>query len=441
MTAPAAPNAAGCRWNRLALPQSFETWQEHLPKTLQQCLWQSHPDAFETLLESPFGHLIVDWPQRPKTSLDWIQELRRRKPNTRLWLALDVLNSRHDLPILDELPTEAGLFLSLSLAELDCPASQRQLEYVSNWIGKRDRPLAINLLDCALLTPRQLFACTEFCRINGFEQLTLNDELARLTPLGITNLLSHLQEVCHPGLRLGFSTGNHRGTAVHNCLAAIAGGAQRIHGGLAAPTEQAQVNLSELLEHYQNSSGLQLERYQQKLTGQRTPQLPSLTEARAALSREAPEDCYRFIFRVSADDWHVQLLIEANGRMLDLGERVHHYVLLLLARAFCEHYHSLRSPEQSPDPLSLGWVERERLQQMIGDSDCQLNLKIFRAVKQVSSALLSTGLPALKPILTRVGSIRIASANFTIFKDSTLEQDVRRWRPLSPCTTARSTAQ
>lgn len=428
------------RWNRFALPPSFDSCLEHPPRELQRQLWQSQPKAIETITSCPFGHLVVDWPSAPGFSFGWLHELRRHAPCLRIWLAWNEQSDPCSLPRLAEAPTETGLLLPVSLAELDCDASQQRLEELLDLLSKLPaarRPLGLSLRDCARLTPDQLLACVEFARYCSFEQLTLCDEQTRLTPLGIRNLLTHLLEITQEDLRLAFSTGDGYGMAVNNCLAAIACGVNRVHGCSDSDADRPYVALPKLLAHYQHTAQDQLEQYRKLLPAQFTPL--ALPRPQPRNLGDAPEDCPRFIFRVSADDWHVQLLIEKGGQLLDLGERVHHYVLLLLAREFCEQQTLLLRSGQHRDPLSLGWVERERLQRMIGDNDGQLNLKIFRASKQVACALASADLPLFRAIQTRVGSVRFASANFTIFKDSSLEHDVRNWMQLAPCASATGT--
>ena len=89
-----------------------------------------------------------------------------------------------------------------------------------------------------------------------------------------------------------------------------------------------------------------------------------------------------FHFYISLDEEHVFLkLLMDNALLDDLGERVHHYLLLLLARQ------RLRDARDGDDPSAQGWVEVDRLASMLRIEPAHLNIQIYRARKQVHSAL------------------------------------------------------
>ncbi len=121
-----------------------------------------------------------------------------------------------------------------------------------------------------------------------------------------------------------------------------------------------------------------------------------------------------FDFHVSPDEEHVFLKILRNNEVIDLGERAHHYLLLILARQ------RLEDGNKGSDPDSIGWLELEQLCHMLGLEPSHLNIQIFRARKQVEQALPEV--PYLPQVIERrVGSVRFGYPYFQIFRGSAIE--------------------
>lgn len=442
-------------WNRFALPAQFRGCVDHTPALLSQAGHaQDWQHCIDYLLQTPFTDMVLGELTGSSRALALLEALNRLAPDVMPWLENPRLNEVDTLKRLSDSQARFGLQLHLHVHGHDCQASGQQLETLLSLIEQlpeRVPPLCLLLRDAPSASASQLQTCIELARQFHFTRITLCDEHARLTPRGVRNLFSHLGKQLSGStdsdLSLGFMASNRHGLAIANSMSAMANGAHFVHGAILAGTvQQHRLGLSQLLHNYTTPDQQDICRYAElisQLTGLPTdgPELshPSLTNgaqtsslaplpSNPVVSSEEPH----FIFHVSADDWHVRLQIEQGEQQLDLGERVHHYVLLLLAREFCQQQDQQRlNGNTACDPLSLGWIERECLHKMIGDSDTQLNVKIFRAIKQISCALASASLPTFKPVLTRVGCIRFACPNFTIFKDSSLEYDVRGWTRLN----------
>lgn len=445
-------------WNRFTLPEQFRGCVDHTPvlfnhtgngQELQHCI--------DNLLRTPFTDMVLGELSGGNHVLALLEALNRSAPDVMPWLDNPGLSEVDTLRRLRDSHSRFGLQLHLQIDGDDCESGSQQLEQLLNLIEllpERPPPLCLLLRNAPAATTAQLQTCIELARQFRFTRLTLCDEQARLTPLGVDNLFSHLSKQlgghAQSQLSLGFMAGNRHGQAILNSMSAIANGVHFIHGSIVAGSNS--LGLNQLLQNYAAPDRLDISRYAESISrlsglpadGPRLSptHLPSSVPVSSGvpllfdplLSNPLPHhhEQPRFIFHVSADDWHVRLQIEQGAQRLDLGERVHHYVLLLLAREFCQQQEQRRlNGNGSYDPLSLGWIERECLHKMIGDSDTQLNVKIFRAIKQISCALASADLPTFKPVLTRVGCIRFACPNFTIFKDSSLEYDVRGWTRLN----------
>jgi pSer/pThr/pTyr-binding forkhead associated (FHA) protein len=83
--------------------------------------------------------------------------------------------------------------------------------------------------------------------------------------------------------------------------------------------------------------------------------------------------------RVSRDEEHVEATLRVPGRMLRLGARAHHYLLLILAR------HRLDDQNAGHLSSACGWVYVEELLDELRVTPEQLNLDVFRIRQQFSS--------------------------------------------------------
>ena len=87
-----------------------------------------------------------------------------------------------------------------------------------------------------------------------------------------------------------------------------------------------------------------------------------------------------FIFRVSQNEEHVSLTINYGSYALDMGERTHHYLLLLLARK------RLQDAEHGTESIEQGWYDKDQLCKDLGIAEEHLNIHIYRLRKQINDA-------------------------------------------------------
>ena len=106
-------------------------------------------------------------------------------------------------------------------------------------------------------------------------------------------------------------------------------------------------------------------------------------------------------FNVSQNEEHVSLKLNIAGNEVDLGQRNHHYLMLLLARKrLSDRSAGIADSEQ-------GWMDKELLVKAIGLSENHINILIYRFRKQMLGALPST-LRLPQAIERRTGEIRFA---------------------------------
>ena len=116
-------------------------------------------------------------------------------------------------------------------------------------------------------------------------------------------------------------------------------------------------------------------------------------------------------FQVSLNEEHVFLtLLDDGSRVIDLGERVHHYSLLVLARL------RLADAARGIESGSQGWVGIEQLLKMLGMDGGHLNIQLFRARRQLLQVL-----PAMQLVERRRGELRFGSFGVRIVRGATLE--------------------
>lgn len=121
----------------------------------------------------------------------------------------------------------------------------------------------------------------------------------------------------------------------------------------------------------------------------------------------------KMIFKVSADEEHVFLTLKHNQIDIDLGERVTHYLLLILARKRIEDSHA------NFDEDTQGWVDMSDLQKMMNLDYCHLNTNFWRAKRQFEKAVkkyLEDNTSDCYLYERRVGGVRIGSSNIEIIK-------------------------
>jgi FHA domain len=93
----------------------------------------------------------------------------------------------------------------------------------------------------------------------------------------------------------------------------------------------------------------------------------------------------RLQFRISRNEEHVNLAASWCDRVVELGARSHHYVLLTLARLRLEE---TRCGEPT---AGAGWIDQEALLKLLRLGPERLNLDIFRARRQFGAAGFTPG--------------------------------------------------
>lgn len=97
-------------------------------------------------------------------------------------------------------------------------------------------------------------------------------------------------------------------------------------------------------------------------------------------SADMPEHI-KVLFDVSQNEEHVALTLTSGMQEYDLGERSHHYLLLLLAR---------KRLQDQADDISVseqGWVDKQVLSKMLGQNENHINIQIYRLRKQLLNSL------------------------------------------------------
>ncbi len=146
---------------------------------------------------------------------------------------------------------------------------------------------------------------------------------------------------------------------------------------------------------------------------------------RAVYAEQSPPEMRRartdsrlyLYFHISLNEEHTFLHLGPGPgwvEEIDLGERVHHYILLTLARQ------RLADARRAIDVSGQGWLETGRLSTMLGLDPAHLNIQLFRARRQLAAALPEGCVPG--PLLERRrGEIRLADLPFHITRGSVLE--------------------
>ena len=112
-------------------------------------------------------------------------------------------------------------------------------------------------------------------------------------------------------------------------------------------------------------------------------------------------------FDVSQDEEHTSLSLLADGKSVSLGERIHHYTLVTLARV------RQQDAQRGVPPQSQGWIGLDDLSRMLGVEPSYVNIQIFRAKHQILNALpASLGEPPL--VERRRGNVRLGDYPFEI---------------------------
>ncbi|WP_098494485.1 hypothetical protein [Collimonas sp. PA-H2] len=139
------------------------------------------------------------------------------------------------------------------------------------------------------------------------------------------------------------------------------------------------------------------------------------TRTRVAVTHVISPACPLFHFDVSLNEEHTWLQVACNGQpVVDLGERIHHYSLLTLAR------HRLHDANRGYEADSQGWIGIEQLSKMLGLDTGYLNIQIFRARQQLKK-FLPDAIGSGAVIERRRGEIRFGGHAFRIMRGAKLE--------------------
>ena len=84
-----------------------------------------------------------------------------------------------------------------------------------------------------------------------------------------------------------------------------------------------------------------------------------------------------FKFDVSQNEEHVSLQVDVDGKVNHLGERNHHYLILMLARQYIQDVGLELLPSE------CGWIDKNVLCRMLGQNESHLNIQVFRFRKQI----------------------------------------------------------
>ena len=87
-----------------------------------------------------------------------------------------------------------------------------------------------------------------------------------------------------------------------------------------------------------------------------------------------------FKFDVSQNEEHVSLMLDCGDDTVDLEVRNHHYLILLLARKYQSDQAEGLSKSES------GWIDKDLLCKMVGQSGNHVNIQIYRFRKQFIDA-------------------------------------------------------
>ena len=112
-------------------------------------------------------------------------------------------------------------------------------------------------------------------------------------------------------------------------------------------------------------------------------------------------------FDVSQNEEHTSLNLVAQGKSVPLGERIHHYTLVTLARL------RQKDAQRGVAPQSQGWIGLDELSRMLGVEPSYVNIQIFRAKHQILNAL-PPHLAEPPLVERRRGTVRLGNYPFEI---------------------------
>ncbi|GLS27649.1 FHA domain-containing protein [Marinibactrum halimedae] len=115
----------------------------------------------------------------------------------------------------------------------------------------------------------------------------------------------------------------------------------------------------------------------------------------------------KFCFQVSPDEEHVSLKLVVDNLTINLGERNHHYLLLLLAKQ------RLKDANRGLDVSDQGWIDKELLMRMMKMAEQHINIQVHRFRKQVTKMIPNSS--TLQQVIERrPGELRFAYSDIAI---------------------------
>jgi FHA domain len=121
-----------------------------------------------------------------------------------------------------------------------------------------------------------------------------------------------------------------------------------------------------------------------------------------------------FDFAVSQNEEHIYLSIAIDGNVINLGERTHHYSLLILARKRFE------DAERGIDVASQGWISVDDLSRMLGLDAPHVNTLLFRGRNQIARECPDES--SLSNVIERRrGEVRFGAFRFQIVRGVQVE--------------------
>lgn len=121
-------------------------------------------------------------------------------------------------------------------------------------------------------------------------------------------------------------------------------------------------------------------------------------------------------FMVSQNEEHVSIKLTINQETIDLEERTHHYLVLVLARR------CLEDKRKNVARTERGWIDKDELSNMLGLSNNHINIQIHRFRKQCLT-LLPESMRLHQLIERRAGELRLDCDAIQI--DGGLHDDVQ----------------
>ncbi|GAA3915811.1 hypothetical protein [Litoribacillus peritrichatus] len=454
---------ATINWNKPIFPDSFKGFvdstftEQNTPDTEQKDLYSRLQAHLLYSKQIDFDGVIIN--EQLSQHID-----QSTSENNKLYLTLD-LDNVNQLDQLMDLNLK-GVNINFDISKDINHISLVKIKKLITEIKEYQLNFRIILTNFYTTPVTMLADIIQFFISHNASRISIYDKKDLLNEIGIKNLFKVIyKEInynANTHTKFEFACASYIDQALSKSIAAIDAGVSYIHTTIGLePSSKSSPSLFSLLNHYSDyQAPLNVQYTKQKLqfinseihpiTSHTTldssvpvaaPNVSTFNPAKATVSNVKPdikaeqkmpdraEDLSKMemIFTVSADSWHVCLTIKYNNRCFDLGERVHHYVLLLMAQEYTSQYDHLVQRNMEIDPINLGWAERETLRDMIGDNETQFNVKICRAKKQICDVLGLDDMPNYSPVSTRKGSIRLDCGNVTIIRGSKIESRVHQW--------------